>query len=244
MARDIDHDDDLPVDAEGGIHMERLLAKLLRACGVALPSDVDEGNFKQELYRAAMEKIMQLTGGHRAGVDRTNGKARNPLIEGAESGKSKTDQMVDALNAELPPLYMALSVEGDTLRRQNAQVAETLARQTPAALTTQEEAALVGSMVKMMGGEQGQADVSVVRNDVAPVVVDSLRAENRDLLRRLHLLGVTVEEGVRLSLGEAEDPAETNRRLRDRLAQCPVGLSYGTDLDAAEAALCRRMGVG
>jgi hypothetical protein len=162
-------------DASGAVNMEKLLAQLLRALGIAIP-DVGEGEFKMALYEAAMSKIKDLTSrGQGAGAGNAN-----PLIQ-----------------QEQQPMFMSLldklGDENEYLKLKKHELDLASAAATPPRLSPEEEARIVETLARRMGCAV-EEQVSLSLTDAQ---VDRLEEEEKEDALAAVLVGLMPASAVR-----------------------------------------------
>ncbi len=98
---------DLPPlgEQQGDVSMEEVLCDLLRALGVNCEHSGDEGQFKRNLYAAAMKKVHDLTN---KGMNKEETDKPGAINQDKPPGTQPTGQPNPLIQQEQQPMYMSL----------------------------------------------------------------------------------------------------------------------------------------
>ncbi len=98
---------DLPPlgEQQGDVSMEEVLCDLLRALGVNCEHSGDEGQFKRNLYAAAMKKVHDLTN---KGMNKEETEKPGAINKDKPPGTQPTGQPNPLIQQEQQPMYMSL----------------------------------------------------------------------------------------------------------------------------------------
>lgn len=233
-------------DKDGQVNVTTLLADLLGALGIVLDGSAKtEAQFKQNLYKAAMSKVRELTGEGSAGTT-TPSKQPNPLIAGGKVNPAdlrteeqpmhfSTGQISDLANNFTDPnaanAALSLAIEAENLARQK------------------EEDAYAAEKAR-------QARINTVIARRQPVIdrIIKITGPTRTVMDQIDAITNGAGAQAALSHGNGTDPAlsqleQLERRLRSEqgvaLSSEPITtgdpMSATAELDALAEDMGRRM---